>query len=125
MRTFVLAALLLFPFLTASGQYVVAAREGYWACKYEDVMEAVKEAVRSGDQQAITGASVLLVAPSDRGDCFEFSKGDELRCLDSEILSGYTVVRKPGSLGRYYTSRGTLGRHEQGTIRPSRSRAPH
>lgn len=71
MRTLVLAAPLLSPFLTASGQYVVTAQEGSWACENEGVMDSVK----SRDQEAITGAAVLLSMLSDHGNFLEYSGG--------------------------------------------------
>lgn len=123
MRPLVLAALLLSPYLTASAQYVVTAREDHWACKDKGVMEAVKETARSEDRQAITGAAVHLGVLTDCSDCFEYSEGDRLQFLDSEILSGYTVVREPASLGRYHTFRDLLGRPVQETLAPLWGRA--
>ena len=116
MRIVVLAALLAAALVpNASGQYTVRAKEDYWACNSKDVMEAVKEAVKSADQQTIRGATVLLLALSETGECFKFSKGDKLVFLDSEILNGYMVVRKSGSMGRYYTFRDLFSGPVRGT----------
>lgn len=123
----VLAALLLFPFLIASGQYIVTAKEDFFACKDKATFEHAKDAVRAQDQDAVLAVTLVLVAmsgPEGNGECFQYSKGERLQFLDTEILSGYMVVRKRGLLGRYYTPRQLLGNPVRGTLAPPRNEAP-